>query len=667
MQFAISLSKERLLRIIRNPGFWFILILMVFITIPHYAEAIQHPTFLVQIMSDFGLTRHAFERILFLAPIVWAGFLFGWKGATTVSVIALGIMIPRALLISFYMRDALFETAAVFIIGNVLAISFDALHKERQHRLRLESTQKQLQDTVQAIRENEKRLAALNQVSNTVSQSLELSQVLSGATNNVVDVMQANNALLFLLDERKGELVLAAHRGISEDFARGVDRLKVGEGINGRVAASGEPLFIENISKDPRLTRDVVAKYGIHSVLVVPLSSKGRVNGTLCVGTRTHRRFQQEEIELLTTIGNQISVAVDNARLYQQQQQAAEELRASEERYRELFENAHDAIWVQDLDGNILNANATAAKMSGYSFAELTKMNVKSFLSEESLVRARQIKSKLLNNQPIEQPYEQRIIRRDGTDTIVQLTTTPIFSDGKITGFQHIARDITEQKRMQENLRFYLEQATRAQEEERKRISRELHDDTVQALVVLSRQLDAIISTSKGLTEENRARLEDLWQRTNSVMQGVRRLSQDLRPPALDRLGLIPALEWLASDVASFSGIPVKVNVRGAPHRLSEEMALVLFRIVQEALRNVWRHSQATRAEINVEFNEGKLTITVADNGKGFNLPGTIGDLAKYGKLGLAGMSERARLVNGKLAVHSEPGKGTSVIIELPA
>ena len=113
---------------------------------------------------------------------------------------------------------------------------------------------------------------------------------------------------------------------------------------------------------------------------------------------------------------------------------------------------------------------------------------------------------------------------------------------------------------MQENLRFYLQQATRAQEEERKRISHELHDDTIQALVVLSRQLDALASSSKGLSEETRLRLEELWQQTNNIMQGVRRLSQDLRPAALDRLGLLAALEWLASDVAEYSGIATKVK-----------------------------------------------------------------------------------------------------------
>jgi len=183
---------------------------------------------------------------------------------------------------------------------------------------------------------------------------------------------------------------------------------------------------------------------------------------------------------------------------------------------------------------------------------------------------------------------------------------------------------------------------------------------------VLSRRLDALASNKEGMSEENRLCLEELWQQTDNILRGIRRLSQDLRPAELDRLGLLPALEWLTSDVAGYSGIETKVNVIGNQRRLPEEVAIALFRITQEALRNVWRHSGATSAEITVEFDDSKARITVSDNGKGFNLPEKIGDLAKDGKFGLAGMQERAQLVGGTLTVQSQPDKGTSITVELP-
>jgi len=294
-------------------------------------------------------------------------------------------------------------------------------------------------------------------------------------------------------------------------------------------------------------------------------------------------------------------------------------------------------------------------------------MNVRSFLSDESLNLAGHIRHKLLANEPVEQPYEQHLTRQDGTEAFIQLVTSLVLEEDEPVAFQHIARDVTEQKRMQDNLHYYLQQVTRAQEEERKRISRELHDETMQALVVLSRQLDTLASSGKGLSEDSHPHLEELRQQANNIMQGVRRLSQDLRPAALDRLGLVSALEWLASDVAEYSGIATKVNALGTERRLPEEVELVLFRITQEALRNVWRHSQATKAEITVEFDQNKTRITVSDNGKGFNLPKTIGDLARDGKLGLVGMQERTQLLGGTLTVQSQPGKGSSMTAELPA
>ena len=545
---AYHLYIRRLAKVVGTPGFWLTLILLVLITLPHYEEALEHPAFLTHITSNLGLDRHSLERILYLAPIVWAGFLFGFRGALAVSLAALALMLPRAIFISPYPTDALFETGAVFIIGNVMAISFASLRKEREYRTQLEVARLELESNVLTIKEDERRLAALNQISGTVSQSLELSQVLVSAIDSVVEVMQVDLALIFLLDEEARELSLVAHRGIPKEVARGVDRLRVGEGFNGMVAQSGEPLFVEDASQDPRLTREVVSEYNIRSLLAVPLSCRGKVNGTLCVAMHSHRGFEQEEIELLTAIGNQIGVAVENARLYQQQQKIAEELR-----------------------------------------------------------------------------------------------------------------------QMQENLRFYLHQVTRAQEEERKRISRELHDDTIQALVVLSRRLETLAPGGQELPEKSRLRLEELREQVNEIMQSVRRLSQDLRPAALDRLGLLSALQWLASDVGKYSGISTEVSVQGIERRLPEEVELVLFRITQEAMRNVWRHSEATKAEIAVKFEPDKIGITISDNGKGFKPPEAIGDLARDGKLGLAGMQERTRLLGGTLTIQSEVGKGSSITFSIPA
>jgi len=607
------------------------------IAVAHYSEAIEQVTFLTDLTAKLGLDRHAFERILYLAPIIWAGFLFGRRGAVSVSLVALACMLPRAVFISPQRADAIFETSAVFVVGNLVAFTFQSLHKERVRR---------------------SQLAALNRISSVVSQSLELKQVLNSSIDSVIGVMKADAALVFLVDEEAGELALAAYQGVSDGFVKGVGRIKLGEGFNGRVAESGEPLFVEDASRDPSLTKKAVSEEGIRSQLIVPVKSKGRVMGTLCVAMRRYRRFHKDEVELLTVIGNQIGVAVDNARLYEEEREVAEQLRVSEERYRELFENAHDAIWLHDLQGNIIGANKSFVRLTGYSPEELGNLKAEDLITE---CRMDSVKGEEMGRLS-----EVMLIKKDRSEASVQLSTSPISSGGRVGAFQHIARDVTKEKQMRENLRFYLQQVTRAQEEERKRIARELHDDTIQALTVLSRHLDILASRAKGLSEEERVRLDNLWQQTNNIMEGVRRLSQDLRPATLDRLGLVPALEWLASEVAKHSGINVEVKTNGAERRVAPEAELVLFRIVQEALRNVWRHSQATSAQVIVEFHDTKTRMAIKDDGKGFARQSSMGDLTRAGKLGLAGMQERARLLGGSLTVESEPGKGTTVTIEAP-
>jgi PAS domain S-box-containing protein len=632
--------------VILRPGFWLIIAIVVLITIPHYREVLGQPSLFTDVLTNMGLDRHAFERIAYLVPIILAGFLFGWRGSVVISVVALACMLPRAIFISSSPKDALFETGAVFVVGNLVAFGFESLRREREQRL---------------------RLAALNHISSIVSQSLELKQILNSSIASITDVTNVDVVSIFLVDGEAGELTLNAYKGISESFAHSVGSLKLGEGLNGIVAQTGEPVYIKDASKDPRLAKKAVKEEGIRSQIIVPLKSKGKIMGTLSVAMRRYRQFRPDELELLAAIGNQIGVAVENARFYEQEHKIAEQLRSSEERYRELFQNAREAIWIHDMDGDIVSANAAAARLTGYEVEELCRMNVKSFLSGASLRLAKGIRAKLLRGEPVVQPYEQKLITKEGTEAILKLTTTMVGVDGKPVGFQHIARDVTQEKRMQESLRFYLGQITMAQEEERKRIARELHDETIQALVVLARQLEDIISVSSDLSFDKRRLLENLRKQADDIMADVRRLSQDLRPPALDRLGLVPALEWLASDIGKRSGINVEVRIHGVSRRFSPEVELVLFRVAQEALRNVWRHAQATRADIIVEFGDRKIRITIKDNGRGFDLPETTGDLVKQGRLGLAGMQERIQLVRGNLRIESEPNEGTIVIIEAPA
>jgi PAS domain S-box-containing protein len=346
---------------------------------------------------------------------------------------------------------------------------------------------------------------------------------------------------------------------------------------------------------------------------------------------------------------------------------AEEALHESEKSFRALFEGAYDAIWIHDLEGNIQTANKAAAELGGYPVEELVGMNVKSFLGDESLKLAREVSRKLTEHQPIDLPYELRLIRKDGSEAICMVSTNLITSDDEPKGFQNIARDVTQEKRMQENLRYYLQEITRAQEEERKRIARELHDDTAQVLGSLSRQLDNFVRKKHGLAPNEVLFLKDLQAQLNHGVQSVHRFVQDLRPSLLDDLGLIPAVRSLMKDLQEHDGIGTSLKVLGGERRFSPEVESLLFRIVQEALNNIRRHAHASEAQVVMEFAGDKVKVTISDNGQGFELSGGVDDLPRSGKLGLAGMQERARLLGGTLEVKSTLGKGTTLVVEMPS
>jgi PAS domain S-box-containing protein len=342
-------------------------------------------------------------------------------------------------------------------------------------------------------------------------------------------------------------------------------------------------------------------------------------------------------------------------------------LQASRTRYKDLFDSATDAIIIRDLKGNIFEVNKAATEITGYPARELINMNISDLLAAESLDIAMQMQQKQLAGETIGHRYELELVKKNGDIAIVDVAIRIITDNDEPIAVQATVRDITERKRLEDNMRFYLSEITKAQEEERKRIARELHDETAQDLAALLLELGAIMSRKQPIPNDISESLRDLRDNAERTMEGVRRFSQALRPRMLDELGLLASLEWLADDLSLNSGIKTRVGVSGNKRRLPPEVELVLFRIAQEALKNVEKHSRASSADVTVEFSEGRTRLTIRDNGKGFNMKGDRSELPRSGKLGLAGMEERTRIAGGNLTLHSEPSKGTVIEVEVPA
>jgi signal transduction histidine kinase/YHS domain-containing protein len=218
-------------------------------------------------------------------------------------------------------------------------------------------------------------------------------------------------------------------------------------------------------------------------------------------------------------------------------------------------------------------------------------------------------------------------------------------------------------RRAQEQSRAYTDRLADVLEIERKRIARELHDDTVQSAIVVSHRIDL----ARGWIDTDPRRAADMLasarEQTVAIVTALRQLIAGLRPPALEELGLITALK---THIAALQHVEVNLKVDGNPRRLDEAHELALFRAAQESLSNVIRHSEAQCAVVQVSYSSDHVAITIADEGRGFEPPAQPGDLAFDGHYGLLGIRERAASLNGNLTIESAIGRGTRIIVTLP-
>ena len=390
--------------------------------------------------------------------------------------------------------------------------------------------------------ERYQELLALSRVSAAISGLWDLDAVLKVALDNVLKIMKGTIGGILLADERNQTLSYHIHQGLSARYVENM-RLSLGEGIAGRVAQSGKAILLEDISVDSRVAHpDLVSAEGLKAFICVPIRAKDSVLGVINVASRRAHRFSRKDLHLLHSIGDQLGVAIQQARLY-------ERLRKARERYRKL--------------------------------------------TRQILV---------------------------------------------------------------------------AQEDERKRLARELHDETSQTLSGLTLQLQALADMaekSSGGTELL-SRLKKVQSLAVQVHTEIRRLMTDLRPSLLDTLGLVPAIRQLADARLRPLNINVSVETKGRERRLPPEVETGLFRVAQGSIGNIIEHSKAKNAHIVLEYGDNELLLRITDDGQGFDVA-DITDVEESGRgRGLFSMRERIMLLDGTASVESKVGKGTTVWAKVP-
>jgi len=538
-----------------------------------------------------------------------------------------------------------------------------------------EKSQKQaeeLRTLYEDLNRRNKDLEILNAITQAVHQSLSLEEVYKVALDMTIALENIDMAMIYLVDEYRKEAILQAQRNIPEDYKRRAERIPYPKGITWKVIESGEILNVRDAQTDPNIG-PAGRELGHHSILGIPIILEGVVIGVIWFLSYKERQFNKQEIDLLTSIGNQIAIAIAKAKVFKELKRQEEALRESEERYRTLVEHTYDLIIETNTNGQYLYVSPKHKDMLGYDPSELVGRTVfehvhqddrsavmaefqraiRTFTSGHAVYRFRHKNEQWLWLESTGKPYQ---------------TAT-----GEIRGVI-ASRDITERKRAEEELKSSREQLRAlaaslqsAREEERSRIAREIHDNLGQALTGLKMSLSWL---DKKLSEVGDGvppslllnEIASMSKLIDAAIQMVREISAELRPGVLDDLGLVAAVEWQAQEFQTRMGIRCRFTSTLENITLDKEQSTAIFRILQETLTNVARHANATRVNITLRKKAGNLILEVRDNGRGI----TESEISNPRSLGLLGMRERALLLGGNVEISGTPGKGTAVTVKIP-
>lgn len=557
-----------------------------------------------------------------------------------------------------------------------LAVQFNRMAEQ------LQTSYAQLE---QRVADRTRELAALNDIAAEVSRSLDLDQLLQGTLKKTLQLTQIEAGGFYIWDQETQLLHLVAYHGIGDELAQAIDGLKAGEGISGRVLESGEPIVAQDISHDERLTVKAVAAHAYHAAASFPLISRSNVLGTLFVISHEFRPFSQQDIDLLTAIGQQVGVAVEKASLYNQAEQRMRELDALYQADEKLLTHLELNQVLQalvDVAVDLLQADKAAmltwddahqrlilSASRGFSPEVLDKYE---FIVDEGLIgRVAATGKTVIVEDSLEDSRVLRwVVEKEGVRSLMHL---PIRIDEQIFGVFNVnycqprafGRDeqrlfvaLTQRAALAiENAQLYGQAQSVATVEERQRLARELHDAVTQTLFSASLIAEVLPILWDRKPEEGRKRLEELRQLTRGALAEMRSLLLELRPKALMDAEINELFRHLVDAFTGRARIPAKFILDG-DCSLEAETKVAFYRIAQEALNNVVKHAHADQAAITLQCKAEFVKMEIWDSGRGFDIANVSSD-----HLGLGIMQERAAKIGAELQIESSAGGGTTVSV----
>jgi len=571
-------------------------------------------------------------------------------------------------------------TIALLLVGGTILVCW----------LRLRSVEARSRELQLQIYDRTNELSALNDITAVTSRSLHLQEVLSAALEKTLLVTGLEAGGIYLLHEADQLLTIGAAIGLSEQFVREIDDLKVGEGFTGRVVQSGEALVVEDVSADPRLTRLAVQEGGFHALAVVPLAAKGHVLGSLFIISRSFREFSPHDLDYLTSIGRQVGVAVENARLFEAEQRRAEQFRLVtevsrrftltldiEELLRQVAELIQQTFCYYHVGIGLVEGDEVVYRVGAGALLEDTQFQFRPArlkIGQEGLSGWVARSGAALLVPDVSQ--EPRYVLMQDSQACSELVV-PIMVKGQTIGVLDVqsdrlnAFDQNDQTMLQslanqagvaiENARLYAQARQLAIMEERNRLARDLHDSVSQSLYGMTLySMAAASQLSAGNLALVAEHLQVLQDTSQDALTEMRLLIFELRPPVLEDEGLVAALQARLSSVEIRSGLKTELKAE-LEDRLPFEIEVELYWIAQEALNNILKHARARHVAVVIRQVEQTVSLEIVDDGVGF----TPEKARARGRLGLSAMEERAAGLGGRLVVDSQPGKGTRVWVEV--
>jgi len=447
------------------------------------------------------------------------------------------------------------------------------------------------------------------------------------------------------------------------------------------VVRSGETLLVPSVTAEQlqSITLPVfdafVREFGLQSVLIVPLLGKTGVVGIISLSRHPGARpFSEEDRSFLTDIAYHIARAIEKYRLFEsllnevtERLSAKQALQRSEERFHTIFESVTAGIKVLALNGDILQTNSAFREMIGYTEEELVGRKFHDFLYPTDVNQAIKLFQDVKRKGTSHFRFEHRALRKDGTILWVKTIFTVIkhgTGDDAPVFIVGIVDNITEQKRLEAEMAELNGRLQTSTELERLRVAQELHDGPMQSLHSALYRVEELRAKSGPPLADD---LEEVKGTIQGVLQDLRATAKELRPPTIFNFGLENAIRSHASDIIEkHPQIEMSLSLAHDRQNLPEKVRLALFRIFQQSMANVIRHSEATQVRVRFSFDAEEAYLEVSDNGKGFKVPHNWIDFVRHGHYGLAGAAERATALGGVLSVESKPGDATVVRVTIP-